>query len=39
MTRNLKVAADSETYGRCENEGIYLDIQKAAELTKVVGGE
>lgn len=39
MTRNLKVAADSETYERCENEAIYLVIQKAAELTKVVGGE
>lgn len=39
MTRNLKVAADSETYVRCENEAIYLEVQKAAELTKMVGGE
>lgn len=39
MTRGFKVAGDSKTYGRCENEAIYLDVRKAAELTKVVGGE
>lgn len=39
MTRGLKVAGDSRTYGRCGNEAIYLDVRKAAELTKVVGRE
>lgn len=36
MTRNLMIAADTETYGRCQNEAIYLVVQKVAELTKVV---
>lgn len=39
MTRNLKVTTNSETYRRCENEAIYLEVGKAAELTKEVVGE